>query len=68
MKAPAFTQRQVNIALTGITLVGVVIAVLVYLDNKKHEKIKEDTLRLDKEIKTLELALKQYEAKKTGVA
>jgi energy-converting hydrogenase Eha subunit C len=60
-------QKYINLALVGIGLIGVLVSVLVYLDNKKHAKLKEEVANLDKEIKVLDLALKQKEAIKNGV-
>lgn len=51
----------------SIILSGVV-GVLAYLQSKKHSKINEEVLNLDKEIKVLELALKTSQAKDKGVA
>jgi len=48
-------------ALTGI------VGVLAYLENKKHNKINDEVLSLDKQIKTLELALKKNEAVQNGI-
>jgi len=60
-------QKYINLALVGVGLVGVIVSVLVYLDNKKHAKIKDEVASLDREIKFLELALKEKEAKRVGV-
>jgi hypothetical protein len=51
----------------SIILSGVV-GVLAYLQSKKHSKINEEVLKLDKEIKVLELALKTNQAKENGIA
>jgi TRAP-type mannitol/chloroaromatic compound transport system permease small subunit len=50
----------------SIILSGVV-GVLAYLQSKKHAKINEEVLNLDKEIKVLELAIKTNQAKDNGV-
>ena len=60
-------QKYINLALVGVGLVGVIVSVLVYLDNKKHAKIKNDVAVLDKEIKALELVMKEKEAKIQGL-
>lgn len=60
-------QKYINIALVGVGLIGVIVSILVYVDNKKHSKLKDDVTKLDKEIKVLELALKEKEAKAKGV-
>jgi hypothetical protein len=67
MKTEQKQQKYINLALVGIGLIGVVVSVLVYLDNKKHAKIKDDVATLDKEIKVLELAMKEKEAKIHGL-
>lgn len=61
-------QKAINIALVGIGLIGVIVSVLVYLDNKKHAKIKEEVTLLDKEIKVLDLALKKQKVQENGLA
>ena len=60
-------QKYINLALVGIGLIGVIVSLLVYLDNKKHSKLKGDVVKLDSQIKQLELALKTDEAEKKGV-
>ena len=60
-------QKYINLALVGVGLVGVIVSVLVYLDNKKHAKLKDEVASLDKEIKVLELAMKEKEAKSHGL-
>ena len=68
-KNPQMTTNMVtiNIMLVSIAAIGVIISVLVYLDNKKHAKLRHEISFLDKEIKHLDLALKSDEAKKKGV-
>ncbi len=58
---PTNTLQNRYIALIGLGLTGlsVMIGILVYLDNKKHSKLRLDNERLQKEISTMELALKQ---------
>jgi len=68
MTVDAKQQRAINIALVGIGLVGVIVSILVYLDNKKHAKIKAEVDTLDKEIKVLDLALKKHKIQQTGLA
>lgn len=60
-------QHLINIALVGVGIIGMVVSVLVYLENKKHSKIKGDIIMLDKQIKELDLQLKQDELKRKGV-
>lgn len=58
-----------NIALIGIglTFVSVIVGVLVYLDNKRHSRIKLENEKLQREINTIELALKQKKAEENGI-
>ena len=67
MTVEAKQQKAINIALVGIGLIGVIVSVLVYLDNKKHDKIKEEVALLDKEIKLFDLALKKHQAQSEGL-
>lgn len=60
-------QRYISIALVGVGLIGAIVSVLVYLDNKKHARLRHEIAGLDKQIKHLDLALKENEAKKKGV-
>lgn len=60
-------QKAISVALVGIGLIGVIVSILVYLDNKKNAKIKEEVSILDKEIKTLDLALKKHETESKGL-
>lgn len=39
-----------------VGVISAVTAVIVYLDNKKWRRMNADVVKLDKEIKTLELA------------
>ena len=48
-------QKTINTILVITGLVTTTIAVLVYLDRKKHEKITSELASLDKEIKSLQL-------------
>lgn len=52
---------------SAITILTGFVAVLAYFQSKKHRKINQEVLNLEKEIKTLELAQKTKEAKKNGV-
>jgi hypothetical protein len=58
-----------NIAIIGVglTFVSVIIATLVYLDNKRHSRIKLENEKLQKEINTIELALKIQKARENGI-
>ena len=58
-----------NIAVIGVglTFVSVLIATLVYLDNKRHSRIKLENEKLQREINTIELALKVKKAQENGI-
>ena len=60
-------QTQIAMSGLGLTFIGVMVAVLAHLQNKKHAQINEETANINKEIKLLELALKKGEAKAKGV-
>jgi energy-converting hydrogenase Eha subunit C len=68
MTVDAKQQKTINIALVGIGLIGAVVSFLVYLDNKKHAKLRDEVALLDREIKVLDLALKKRVAQENGVA
>ena len=51
----------ISVILTGV------VGILAYLQSKKHAKLNEEVLNLDKEIKMLELAMKTNQAKDNGV-
>ena len=63
---PTNTLQNRYIALIGLGLTGlsVMIGILVYLDNKKHSKLKLENEKLQNEINTMELALKQKEVER----
>lgn len=48
-------QKTINAILVFTGLISTSIAVLVYLDRKKHQKISNELANLDKEIKSLQL-------------
>lgn len=60
-------QILINLALVGVGLAGAVISALVYYDNLKHSKLRDDVANLDKEIKLIELELKKDQAKQNGL-
>lgn len=60
-------QATINIMVGVITLLTAVVGVIAWYENKKHSKINDEVMKLDKEIKTLELAMKKQEAVKNGV-
>lgn len=60
-------QILINLALVGVGLAGAVISALIYYDNVKHAKLRDQVAVLDKEIKTIELELKKDEARHNGI-
>lgn len=61
MTVDARQAKAINIIIVMVTTLTAVVGVLAYLENKKHAKINDEVLRLDKEIKILELAKKKNE-------
>lgn len=59
--------RAIQYIIASVTLLTGIVGVLAYLETKKHAKINDEVLSLDKQIKTLELALKKSEAKENGI-
>lgn len=47
--------KQIRFILTALFALGGLSAFLVYLDNKKHSKLKTEVMNLEKQIKELEL-------------
>ena len=47
--------KKIKWLIAGLTVIGGVIGVLVYIDQKKHNKVQRDLFALDKEIKMLQL-------------
>lgn len=59
--------RAIQYIVASVTILTGIVGVLAYLETKKHAKINDEVLSLDKQIKTLELALKKSEAKENGI-
>lgn len=51
----------------GFSALAGLVAILSYMSKKKHEKIEGDILVLDREIKSLDYALKAHDAEKKGL-
>jgi uncharacterized membrane protein YidH (DUF202 family) len=60
-------QSTINIILIAVGVLTAITGILAYRENKKHNKIKEENLKVEKEIKELELALKKDEIRKSGL-
>lgn len=59
--------KAINYIVAFVTILTGVVGVMAYLEAKKHSKINDEVLNLDKQIKVLELAIKTNEAKENGV-
>lgn len=55
------------VVIGAVTILTGFVGILAYLENKKHIKMKDEVLNLEKEIKTLELAHKTQKAKSDGI-
>jgi len=60
-------QGTINLMVGVITLLTAVVGFIAWYENKKHHKLNDEVLKLDKEIKMIDLAIKKQEAKKNGV-
>ena len=60
-------QASINIMVGVITILATVVGLVAWMEQKRHNKLNDEVLKLDKEIKTLELAMKKQEAVKNGV-
>lgn len=49
------TEKEIKTIAVIVGIVSAVTAVIVYLDNKKWRNMNADVVKLDKEIKTLQL-------------
>lgn len=61
------TLNRMQLISAWVTVAGALIAVYVYFDNKKHKTSKEEILKLEKQIKELELANQLHLAKGNGL-
>jgi hypothetical protein len=59
--------RSITYIIATVTVLTGVVGLLAYLETKKHAKIKDEVLALEKQIKTIELALKKNEAVQNGI-
>jgi hypothetical protein len=60
--------KSITYMIVGISVLTGLVGILAYLENKKHHKINNEVLAIDKQIKTLELAIKKNEARESGLA
>lgn len=55
MELNLLQEKKIKWLIVGFAALSGFIAVLVYLDQKKHNNVKEEIMGLDKEIKLLQL-------------
>jgi hypothetical protein len=48
-------ESKIKWLIAGLGALGGIVALLVYLDQKKHNEVQKELFALDKEIKTLQL-------------
>lgn len=60
-------QLAINLLIAFVGVITATIGVMAYRDNRKHQLVQQDIFKQDAQIKELELALKQDEAKRKGV-
>lgn len=51
--------RYIAVIGLGLTGLSVLIGILVFIDNKRHSRVRLENEKLQREINTMELALKQ---------
>jgi Na+-transporting NADH:ubiquinone oxidoreductase subunit NqrC len=56
MELDIFQAKQIRGLIIAFGALSAVVAVLVYADQRKHNKVQQEILSLDKEIKLLQLA------------
>jgi hypothetical protein len=55
-------QKSINLLIAAISALGGIALFMGYIHTKRHSKLQDEILLLDKEIKTLELANKKKQA------
>ena len=55
MELDLLQEKKIKWLIVGLGALSAVVAVLVYLDQRKHNGVKEELMALDKEIKMLQL-------------
>lgn len=56
--------RNINLLIAAVGALGSIALFMGYIHTKKHSKLQEEVLSIDKEIKKLELEKKRNEVKK----
>jgi hypothetical protein len=47
--------RKINWLIAGFAILGSIVAVVAYIDQKKHNDLQKEVIELDKELKRLQL-------------
>jgi hypothetical protein len=47
--------RKINWLIAGFAILGSIVAVVAYIDQKKHNDLQKEVIELDKELKSLQL-------------
>lgn len=47
--------KKINWLIAGIAILGSIVAVVAYIDQKKHNDLQKEVIELDKELKKLQL-------------
>jgi ketopantoate reductase len=55
MNLDILQESKIKWLIAGLGALGGIVALLVYLDQKKHNEVQKELFALDKEIKTLQL-------------
>jgi len=55
MNLDLLQEHKIKWLIAGLGALGGVVALLVYMDQKKHNQVEKELFALDKEIKTLQL-------------
>lgn len=56
MSIDILQEKKIKWLIAGLSALGAIVAVFVYLDQRKHNKVEKELFELDKEIKTLQLS------------
>lgn len=48
--------KQIKNVIIALSALGGIVAIMAYIDQKRHNKIKEEIMSIDKEIKELQLS------------
>lgn len=47
--------RKINWLIAGFAILGSIVAVVAYIDQKKHNDLQKEVIELDRELKSLQL-------------